>query len=162
MNARFCRLSQCKRGQSGLTLIEVLISVLVLGIGLLGLALLQSTTLRLIQSSNQRTIATELAYDALDMVRAGGRRFVSLYNISAGGVAAPAGCKMPADLQPASVAAYWQCRVATELPDGSGAITLATAGTGTALVTVTIVWTDAPWEANVADRPTTFVATTSL
>jgi len=69
---------------------------------------------------------------------------------------------MPADLQPASVAAYWQCRVATELPDGSGAITLATAGTGTALVTVTIVWTDAPWEANVADRTTTFVATTSL
>lgn len=162
MNARFCRLSQRKRGQSGLTLIEVLISVLVLGIGLLGLALLQSTTLRMIQSSNQRTIATELAYDALDMVRAGGRTFISLYNVPAGGTAVPAGCPMPANLQPATVAAHWQCRVATELPGGSGAITLATAGAGTAVVTVTIAWEDAPWETNIADRTTTFVAATSL
>lgn len=158
---RFYRPPQSSR-QRGLTLIEVLVTVLILGLGLVGLALLQTTTLRMIQSSNQRTIATELAYDALDVVRAGGRQFVSLYNVASGGTASPAGCAMPADLQPASVAAHWQCRVATELPGGAGAIALTTAGTGTAVITVTIQWVDSPWEAAPADQITTFVATSSL
>ncbi|MBW8811741.1 MAG: type IV pilus modification protein PilV, partial [Lysobacter sp.] len=53
----------------GLSLIEVLVAVLVLGLGLLGLAMLQATNLRLAQSSNQRTIATNLSSDLLDDIR---------------------------------------------------------------------------------------------
>lgn len=87
---------------------------------------------------------------------------MSLYNVANGGTASPAGCAMPANLQPASVAAHWQCRVATELPGGTGAIALTTAGTGTAVITVTIQWIDAPWESASADQVTTFVATSSL
>lgn len=152
------------RRQRGLTLIEVLVAVVVLGIGLLGLALLQTTTLRMIQSSNQRTIATELAYDAIDAIRAGGRQFVSLYSVASGGALSAGGCDMPADLSPASVVAHWQCKVATELPDGKGAIALANPGPlfGTATVTVTVQWTDSPWETNSADQITTFVVTSNL
>lgn len=57
------------RRMAGFNLIEVMIAVLLLSIGLLGMALLQSTALRAGQSSSERTVATMLAYQLLDMVR---------------------------------------------------------------------------------------------
>lgn len=54
----------------GLTLIEVLIAIVVLSIGLLGLASLQGVTLKLIQGSFHRTQATNLAYEITDQMRA--------------------------------------------------------------------------------------------
>ena len=57
-------------GQSGFTLLEVLVSVFVLSIGLLGLASLQVTSLRNDQSAFMRTQATILAYDLADRMRA--------------------------------------------------------------------------------------------
>lgn len=162
MNVHVFRPSAGLREQRGLTLIEVLVAVVVLGLGLLGLALLQTTTLRMIQSSNQRTLATELAYDALDAVRAGGRPFISLYSVNMGGAPSAGGCAMPANLLPASVVAQWQCKVATALPGGQGAIALTTAGTGTATITVTVKWIDSPWEASTAAQTTQFVVTSNL
>jgi type IV pilus assembly protein PilV len=55
---------------TGFTLIEVLIAMLVLAVGLLGLASLQATSLRNTQSSYNRSLATELAYDLADRMRA--------------------------------------------------------------------------------------------
>ena len=54
----------------GATLLEVLIAVVVLAIGLLGFAALQSTSLQSGHSSYQRSQATWLAYDMLDRMRA--------------------------------------------------------------------------------------------
>lgn len=54
----------------GFTLLEVLIALVVLSIGLLGLAGLQSTGLRFNQSAGMRTQATQLAYDMSDRMRA--------------------------------------------------------------------------------------------
>lgn len=54
----------------GFTLIEVLISVFVLAIGLLGLAGLQAKSLQFNYSSYQRSQATVLAYDIIDRMRA--------------------------------------------------------------------------------------------
>lgn len=54
----------------GFTLIEVLIAVLVLSIGLLGLAALQATSLRNNHSGYLRSQATLLAYDMIDRMRA--------------------------------------------------------------------------------------------
>lgn len=54
----------------GFTLVEVLIAVLVLAIGLLGLAGLQVTGLRNNQSAYYRSQATQLAYDMADRMRA--------------------------------------------------------------------------------------------
>lgn len=55
---------------SGFTLLEVLIALLVLSIGLLGLAALQTSGLRANQMASMRTIATQLAYDMTDRMRA--------------------------------------------------------------------------------------------
>ena len=56
--------------QKGFTLLEVLVAVLVLAIGLLGLAGLQATSLRVNQSASMRSQATNLAYDMADRIRA--------------------------------------------------------------------------------------------
>ncbi len=60
------------RSQSaqGFTLIEVLISLVILSIGLLGLGLLQADSLKASFSADQRTIATNMAYQMVDMMRA--------------------------------------------------------------------------------------------
>jgi type IV pilus assembly protein PilV len=55
---------------TGFTLIEVLIAMLVLAVGLLGLAGLQATSLRNNQSAYNRGQATQLAYDIADRIRA--------------------------------------------------------------------------------------------
>ncbi len=54
----------------GFSLIEVLVALLVLSIGLLGLAMLQVTGLKFNSDSYSRTQATILAYDIIDRMRA--------------------------------------------------------------------------------------------
>jgi type IV pilus assembly protein PilV len=61
---------QRQRKQDGFTLLEVLIALLVLSIGLLGLAALQTIGLRSSQMANMRTVATQKAYDISDRMRA--------------------------------------------------------------------------------------------
>jgi len=61
-----------RSSQIGFTLIEVLIAVVVLSIGLLGLAGLQTTGLHSNHSANLRTQATLLAYDMTDRMRTNG------------------------------------------------------------------------------------------
>ena len=58
------------RQQSGFTLIEVMVSVLVLSIGLVGVAALQGVSLKNTQSAFMRSQATALAYDIADRMRA--------------------------------------------------------------------------------------------
>jgi type IV pilus assembly protein PilV len=55
---------------TGFTLIEVMIAMLVLAAGLLGSVGLQATSLRNNQSSYNRSQATQLAYDIADRMRA--------------------------------------------------------------------------------------------
>lgn len=58
------------RTDSGFSLIEVLVALLVLSIGLLGLAMLQVQGMRFTADSYQRSQATILAYDLMDRMRA--------------------------------------------------------------------------------------------
>lgn len=58
------------RASRGFSLLEVMIAVLVLSVGLLGLAALQSFSLQNNQSANYRTHATNLAYELIDSIRA--------------------------------------------------------------------------------------------
>lgn len=60
--------------QRGFSLIEVLVAVLVLAIGLLGLAGLQTRGLKASQSSYERSVATVYAYSILDAMRANALR----------------------------------------------------------------------------------------
>lgn len=58
-----------KRRTKGSTLLEVLVSIVVLSIGLLGLAGLQATSIKSNHSAYSRSQATLLAYDLADRMR---------------------------------------------------------------------------------------------
>ena len=74
---------QLRNGARGTTLIEVLVSVLILGIGLLGIAALQAATLMNTQSSTERTQAVIHSYSILDAMRANADdALVGAYNVA--------------------------------------------------------------------------------
>jgi type IV pilus assembly protein PilV len=57
-------------GQSGYSLMEVLVALLVLSFGLIGLAMLQTVGLKFNTNSATRTQSTFLAYDIIDRMKA--------------------------------------------------------------------------------------------
>ena len=59
-----------RRTQSGASLIEVMVAVMILGIGLLGIGAMQAVALRNGQSSLERTQAVIQTYAILDVIRA--------------------------------------------------------------------------------------------
>ena len=62
--------SSSPRVQRGVSLIEVLIAVLIMGVGLLGIAAMQATALRNSQSALERSQAVIMSYAILDAMRA--------------------------------------------------------------------------------------------
>lgn len=70
MSSRFRHQPPSRNASRGVGLIEVLISILVLAIGLLGIAALQATTLRNSQGALERSQATIQTYGMLDSMRA--------------------------------------------------------------------------------------------
>lgn len=66
----FMQSAKMSKQQTGFGLIEILVSVVIMAIGLLGLAALQNTSLKLSYDSYIRSQATFLAYDLIDRVRA--------------------------------------------------------------------------------------------
>lgn len=119
---------------SGFTLIEILIAMVVLGIGLLGLAGLQATGLRNSHSAYHRSQATQLAYDMADRMRANPVGFAAgAYN---DGAATNDNCQANA-CTPAQMAGYdidqWDAELAAQLPGGSGVVCIdSTSDDGTA------------------------------
>lgn len=151
--------SSLNTGQRGFSLVEVLVALLVLSIGLLGLAALQTTSLKYNTDSYTRTQSTILAYDIIDRMRlnptgvsagdydaatstdAASR--VSTYN---GCKSSASGCKcdaITADCNTTKLATFdlgkWYERLAATLPEASS--NLATISrTSTNKVTITIRW----------------------
>lgn len=126
------------RLQRGVGLIEVLVAVLVLSLGLLGMAGLQASALRANQSSYGRTQAVMLSYYMLDMLRTDRAGAVGLaYNMPA--TCSP-GAITTADLSGNS-RKHWLQSMRTTLGEADttcGAIACDAAG----LCTITITWDD--------------------
>jgi len=111
--------------QSGFTLIEVMVSTVVLAIGLLGLAGLQAASLSSNQSAFMRTQASALAYDLADRMRSNIASGASGF-YAAGTAAYAAGCSTTAGCSPQQMAqndmAEWNAAISTYLPLGQGLV----------------------------------------
>lgn len=137
MQARSSR----KQSISGLTLVEVLVSLLILTSGVAGVAATQTMGLKTVQSSYYRTQADLLLRDMADRIRANaGER--NLYALSFGDQPAVlTGC------QGGTCAGYdlgiWDKRVSELLPLGEASIqSLAPNGEATQVFDITIRWQD--------------------
>ncbi|PRA26419.1 type IV pilus modification protein PilV [Pseudomonas poae] len=65
-----CSPRALSRDQTGMTLIEVLVAVLILAVGLMGAAVIQLNALTYTDSSRMTSQASFIAYDMLDRIRA--------------------------------------------------------------------------------------------
>jgi type IV pilus assembly protein PilV len=164
------------RYNAGLTMVEILITIIVLAIGLLGLASLQMNSLRNNTTAYERSVATLLAYELIDRMRANFGN-ASLYAIALD--AAPSGTdctSTTADCNGAQIAAYdldaWKCSlgkwdeedacdvtlgIAGALPGGDGSVVV-----NGNIVTVTIQWEEKRSEAVADDKLTSLSITTEL
>jgi type IV pilus assembly protein PilV len=111
--------------QRGATLIEMLIAVLVLSIGLLGVATLQTVGLRFNHEAYLRSQATLLAHDIIDRMRANREAALNGSYVGTGfGDALPSACE---PITPSGGLAQrdvqeWKQALTCTLPAGDGAI----------------------------------------
>jgi type IV pilus assembly protein PilV len=138
-------------GQCGFTLLEILVAIVVLSIGLLGLAGLQAVSLNNNQVAYYRAIATQQAYDMADRMRA--NLGIPLGTPGAGGVRAGdydnLGATTPPDpgcLSTGCTATQmrttdhfqWNTMNARLLPVGVGTVT----GNGNGSFDINVSWTE--------------------
>lgn len=139
----------------GYSLLEVMIATAIISVGLLGVALLQSTSLRGTQLSNERSQATMLVYDMLDRVRANRANAVAYGLIREDafvGDGRSGQCAPTAGLPAARWSAdrvEWVCAVRRSLPEARGRVTVTGSNPGggavaatAAAVEVRIEWCD--------------------
>ncbi|HSC67494.1 MAG TPA: type IV pilus modification protein PilV [Cellvibrio sp.] len=126
--------------QSGTTLIEVIVTVLILATSLLAMAALQTRSLQYNQGAFMRSQANIYAYDIIDRIRinrgAAGSNVTS-YNVDYEG--SPSGGGLVA-----SDIKEWRDNIKLSLPEGKGKIECqnAAAGATARVCKVTIKWSD--------------------
>jgi type IV pilus assembly protein PilV len=138
------------KANAGFTLVEVMVAVLVLAVGLLGLAGLQAASLAANQSAYRRGQASQSVYDLADRMRvnpAGLTNYTAINPATAErkpecsvAQAAPPLPPFPApDCSPAEMAendlAEWFTAIESSLPNSLGAVTV-----NGNVFTVTITW----------------------
>jgi type IV pilus assembly protein PilV len=121
--------------ESGFGLIEILVALLILAIGLLGMASLQTTSLQQTTGSQARTQAIFLAEDLVERVRAN-RPNRSDYVLAAPNAVA---CNTDFAIDNTAVAANdiseWRNSLACLLPGGNGEVTV-----NGDVITVEVTW----------------------
>jgi type IV pilus assembly protein PilV len=158
------------RSSSGFTLVEVLVSLLVISIGLLGVAKLVLAAMKANDSAYFRGQATDLAYAILDDMRANASyaEVANGYTVAFGTFAQPAPmCNQvpPVTCNGQQIAQYdlytWKQRLKTALPSGDGQVVMNFLGPQIT-ATITVQWDDsvAAWAfgtpAAVNPTPVTF------
>ena len=146
-------LQRTVRSQQGFTLIEVAVALIVLAVGLLGIAGMQSSGMQNTLKSHHRAVAMMQAQDIADRIRANisGMRATAYTNAIPGSAPSPNCMTSGATCTPTQLAATdlfnWQTENAAVLPSGAGSIactdidatTVAAFEAGTSC-TITIRW----------------------
>lgn len=155
-------ISSIKIHQTGATMIEVLIAILIFSVGLLGIASTQTMGLTNTQSALNRSVATQLSYDLVDIMRlnqdvvelgafADGGLFDGYQTVSNTGAANPRSYSIAADCSDATKGCTavelaqtelesWRQKIVRALPDGQARIDLVNAAEG--LFSVVMTWKD--------------------
>jgi type IV pilus assembly protein PilV len=127
--------------QSGFGLIESLVALVVISVGMIGIAALYGQGLRASGTALYRTIAVNLAADMADRIRVNRRG-----NAAYGGAAADGDCDAGGDTDctVAAMAAHdlfeWEALVAAQLPGGVGDVQFT--GTTPPTYTISVDWTE--------------------
>ena len=149
--------NRCISASKGFTLIETLVALVILCIGLLGVAALQLMSLRSNHGSAMRTQATFLAYDIVDRMRANrASALTGAYNVALGSTP-PGGTLAGDDL------VAWKQNIAQTLP----AIDTTETADGSVvqngdIFTVTIRWNDVDDTGGNTRAPVQFQMQTQL
>lgn len=141
------------RSEAGFTLIEVLVTIVVMSLGLLGLAGLLVTSLKVNQGAEIRSQAAWLANDIVDQMRgnrAEAQAATRPYNLQASATPGNGNSRPESELR------AWRARLAQALPGGRGGVDLN--GAASKLV-VTIEWDDSHANGNATES---FVLDTRL
>ena len=118
-----CPSAGFRSSQSGVSLLEVLIAILILSFGMLGMLGLIINSLKLTSSSNYRTIAVQQSYSIAETVRDKANLFAKVQNPGGSANAKcfeATGCSL--DEMYATEFAMWTSRLAAVLPAGSGTV----------------------------------------
>jgi type IV pilus assembly protein PilV len=144
------------RAQSGFSLIEALVSLIVISVGMIGIAALYGQGLRASGTALYRTQAVSLAADMADRIRAN-RAATVAYEGAAGDRNCDAGDNN--DCAPADMAAHdlwlWQAQVGAQLPGGVGAVSVDTTTPPTYQISVT-------WQEVGAATPPNYTMTVEI
>jgi type IV pilus assembly protein PilV len=131
--------------QTGFTLVESLVALVVIAIGMLGMGALYVEGLRANRTSIYRTAAIDLAADMADRIRANPTA-VAAYAGDGPGTDAHGCVNGAADCTPAELADddtwWWHEDIRARLPGGAADIAVLPAGPTTAY-TITISWIEA-------------------
>lgn len=120
--------------QSGFSMIEILITLVILAFGLLGLAGMQSVGLKNTQASMQRSEATMIGYDIIDRMRSNcSAALGGDYDIALTASSPTAGSIANTDLS------EWRSAINSTFTTGKGAVSVTAS---TFIATVTVQWDD--------------------
>lgn len=150
----------------GFSLFEVLVALVILAIGMLGIARLLMVAHKSNSSSYTSQQAVQSAYNIIDRIRANRQAGINgNYNatnlVSTGTPVAPSapstncGTSICSSTEMASYDTwYWLATDVAQLPNGCGSVSTAVAGINT-LVTVTVQWDDSPVQNAMGTATTT-------
>lgn len=163
-----------KNPSHGFTLIEVLIAMLVMSVGLLGVAATLITAMHSANSNYLKQQAVQSTYDMADRMRSNflaaktpntGNPYIT--SLSAPSATTPSPDCTATACTATAMAAYdvWQWKTALKdsLPGGLGSIAVVRdTTTGKALVTITVQWSDQPARATFTPASALTTATFSV
>lgn len=168
--------SRCMKQKLGFSLLEVLVALVILAIGMLGVAHILLIAHKSNTSNYMKQHAIQTAYNMLDKVRANRQAAIngnySVNNIVANGApnvpGAPSTNCNTSICSSSDMASYdtwyWLSNDLVKLPNGCGSVTTAPSGIST-LVTVTVQWDDSATTQSLGGtnlNPTQFILQSEL